>query len=79
MRETMAAGDYGQCLNLLERATKSVLAWSDTPVPSLLRALLLQRMGRDAEAEKELDRPCHRENDPRLVEARVSLMDALGK
>jgi tetratricopeptide (TPR) repeat protein len=79
MRETMTAGDYGQCLNLLERATESVPALSDTPVLSLFRALLLQRLGRDAESEKELDRSCHQETDPRLVGARVSLMDALGK
>ena len=79
MRETMKAGDYGQCLNLLGRTTESVPALSDTPVLSLFRALLLQRLGRDAEAEKESDRPCHQETDQRLVEARISLMDALGK
>ena len=79
MRETMQAGDYGQCLNLLGRTTESVPALSDTPVLSLFRALLLQRLGRQAEAQKELDRPCHQKIDPRLVEARVCLMDALGK
>ena len=78
MRESFKNGDYQQCLVLLQRTADSIPALSETPVLSLFRALLLQRLGRQTEARKEIDQPWHQATDSRLVEARVSLLDALG-
>jgi len=76
--ESFARSDYQRCLVLLERVTDSVPTLANTPVISLFRALLLDRLGRPQESAKEMGRPCHQDIGTRLAEARACLLDALG-
>ena len=71
--------EYGNALLLLDQATNSIPALANTPVLSLFRALLVQRIGRPQEVDKELIRVCHRESSSRLIDARVCLLNAIGK
>jgi serine/threonine protein kinase len=79
IRESFTTGDYGRCLALLNRMGDSSPVLLDTPVLSLLRALLLQRLGRHEEADRELSKSCHKHEEPRLIEERTTLLEALGK
>ncbi|MCP5536142.1 MAG: hypothetical protein H7A51_07870 [Akkermansiaceae bacterium] len=79
MRDSYQKGDYATTLGLLERTTHSIPALAKTPVLSLFRALLLKRLGRDKETGAELIRLCHRDDNPRLIEARISLLNALDR
>jgi len=79
MRKAFKAGDYSRCLALLSSITDSIPALAETPVLSLLRAFLLRSLERTAESEKELERTCHQDTNPRLLEPRLCLLDALGK
>jgi serine/threonine protein kinase len=78
LRESFARSDYERCLVLLDRATGSVPVLADTPVLSLFRALLLDRLDRHPESVKELERPCHQVASARLADARACLLDVLG-
>jgi serine/threonine protein kinase len=78
LRESFARGDYARCLVLIDRTTDSIPVLADTPVLSLFRALVLARLGRDAESAKELERPCHRGTGTRLAASRSRLLAGLG-
>jgi serine/threonine protein kinase len=78
-REGFETADYTGPLRLLDESIYSIPSLANTPVLSLFRALLLQRLGRPQEVDQELVRVCHRQSDPRLIDARVCLLNALGK
>jgi len=78
-RDGFEKGDYVKVLGLLDQAWDSIPALAQTPVLSLFRSLLLTRLDRQDEAESELVKLCHRDSDPRLIDARVSLLNAIDR
>jgi len=71
--------EYGECLSLLDEVIYSTPSLLNTPVLSLFRALLLGRLGHHEEADAELVRPCHDSENPRLIDARACLLNALDR
>jgi serine/threonine protein kinase len=78
-RSSFAQAQYEPALRLLDQAINTIPALANTPALSLFRALLLQRLGRLEETDHELTRVCHRQTDQEQVDARISLLNALGK
>jgi serine/threonine-protein kinase len=70
-------GDHRKALILLDRILDAMPGRGNAPDLSLLRALLLQKLGRVAEAEAELRKPCHQQLSWRGIDARIYLWDQL--
>jgi tetratricopeptide (TPR) repeat protein len=70
-------GDHRKALILLDRILYARPAMGNAADLSLLRALLLQRVGREPEMEAELGKPCHRQLSWKRIDARIYLWDQL--
>ncbi|MEX2578850.1 MAG: hypothetical protein WD342_07310 [Verrucomicrobiales bacterium] len=86
MIEDFQRGHYEYSLAMLDRLTAPEPGYRPIPslrvktcVLSLYRALLLERLGRQEEAESELRSPVHNDLGLRKVESRIALLDALDR
>ena len=72
-------GDDHQALSLLDQIHQQLPALADDPRHSVFKALLLQRLWRNDEANQELARPCNAALAPKNAEVRARFLIALGK
>ena len=72
-------GDDHQALSLLDQIHQQLPALADEPRHSVFKALLLQRLWRNDEANQELARSCNAVLDPTHAAVRARFMIALGK
>lgn len=72
-------GDDHQALSLLHQIHQQLPALADDPRHSAFKALLLQRLWRNDDANQELSRPCNAALDPEHAAIRARFLIALGK
>jgi hypothetical protein len=72
-------GDDHQALSILERARERLPALVDDPRYSVFKALLLQRLGRKEEADRELARPCNDDLTPAYAAVRARFLIGMNK